>query len=88
MRNTILLLLMLSLSGCATDGAYGVAKTIYVGGKEVVIANADLLDETTLEKLEKIDDLACRYDKGREIVKKSMDADDTNASCTVGIGGE
>ena len=88
MRGIVMCMMVALLCGCATDGAYGVAKTIYVGGKEVVIANADLLDETTLEKLEKIDDLACRYDKGREIVKKSMDADDTNASCTVGIGGE
>ena len=85
MRIVVSILLLLMFSGCATDGAYGVARSIYVGGKEVVIANADLLDESTLEKLKTLDDAAVRYDKGRELVKKHMDADDTNGSCTAGI---
>ena len=87
MRIVVSILLLLMFSGCTTDGAYGVARSIYVGGKEVVIANADLLDESTLEKLKTLDDAAVRYDKGRELVKKHMDADDTNSSCTAGIGG-
>lgn len=88
MRISILFLVML-LSGCATDGAYSVAKTVYVGGKAVVIANADLLDDETLSKLERVDDIAERYDTARTIVKKSENVElDTNAtqSTVGGIG--
>ena len=62
-------------SGCATNGVYNVGKTIYVGGKAVVVMNADLLDEKTLNTLKKADDYATRYDDARGVVKKSLEAD-------------
>ena len=62
------------LSGCATDGVYNVGKTVYIGGKAVVIANADLLPQETLDKLDKVDDMATRYDETRTIVKEAADA--------------
>ena len=59
------------LSGCAQmDGVYNTGKKIYVGGREVVIQNADKLDEETLNKLERIDDYAGRYDKARTVVRE------------------
>jgi len=59
-------------AGCATDTAYGVAKTIYIGGKAVVVQNADLLDTKTLDTLKKADEYAKRYDEARGIVKKQI----------------
>ena len=58
----VAILTALIFNGCATDGIYSVGKTIYIGGKAVVIKNADLLDEDTLETLKKADDYASRYD--------------------------
>ena len=84
----IIVVLSLLFSGCATDGAYEVAKTVYVGGKAVVIANAYLLDEETISKLENVDNYATRYDTARTALKKAMDAVDTNLTLsTVGQGG-
>lgn len=60
-------------SGCATDGVYNVGKTVYIGGKAVVIANADLLPQETLDKLEKVDELATRYDETRSTVKEIVE---------------
>ena len=72
-------------SGCATDSAYNISKVVYIGGKAVVIANAGLLPPETLDKLERFDDVATRYDKARESIKKAMDAvEDTNTSSTAG----
>lgn len=65
------------LTGCVTDKAYTVGKTIYIGGKAVVIANSDLLDEETLEKLKSLDDKAVRYDTARTIIKKTVDGAST-----------
>ena len=74
-------LAVFAFSGCVTDKAYGIGKTIYVGGKAVVIQNADMLDENTLDKLRSIDDYATRYDKARGIVKKSLEKNtDVNSS--------
>ena len=68
-------------SGCATDGIYNVGKTVYIGGKAVVIQNADLLDEDTLATLKKADEYASRYDEARDTVKKSLETSaDTNSS--------
>lgn len=88
MKVIIIMCVCLLFSGCATDGAYSVAKTVYVGGKAVVIANADLLDEETISKLENVDNYATRYDTARTALKKAMDAVDTNLTLsTVGQGG-
>ena len=88
MKWIIISVLLLLLSGCATDTAYGVAKTVYVGGKAVVIANADLLDDETIAKLEKVDDYATRYDNARTVLKEALDVVDTNNTSTVGTGGK
>ena len=74
-RNTLLLLVsLLFLSGCATDGAYSVAKIAYVGGKQIVVINADLIDADTMAELKKIDRVAITYDGVRTEVKKNIDA--------------
>jgi len=72
MKYLITLVALLIFTGCVTDKPYGVAKTIYVGGKAVVIQNADLLDKATLDKLKNIDKYAKRYDEARTTVKKSL----------------
>ena len=64
------------ISGCsATDALYQTGKVIYVGGKKVVIANSDLLDEETLKTLSDLDDKAGRYDEARDIVKTAVGKD-------------
>ena len=84
-KGLLLILISLLFSGCATDGAYNISKVVYIGGKAVVIANADLLPPETLDKLERFDDMATRYDKARDSIKKAMAAvEDTNTSSTVG----
>ena len=60
-------------TGCVTDTAYAVTKTIYVGGKKIVINNAEKLSPETLEKLEKLDDYAVKYDETRTVVKNTID---------------
>lgn len=75
----------LLFSGCATDGVYNVGKTVYIGGKAVVIANADLLPQETLDKLEKADEIAARYDTMRTSVKQAIEAD-SNASSSSSTG--
>lgn len=86
MKIVLIALIAFMFSGCATDGAYNVGKVVYIGGKAVVIANADLLPPDTINKLERFDDMATRYDKARESLKKAMDAvEDTNTSSTAGI---
>lgn len=60
-------------TGCVTDKAYEVTKTIYVGGKKIVINNAENLSPETLEKLEKLDDYALKYDETRAVVRNTFD---------------
>ena len=60
-------------SGCATNGLYGVSKTIYIKGKEVVVENYDSLDEDTKRKLEAIDELAIKYDETRDKIVDDKD---------------
>ena len=80
-RNMLLLLVSLLFSGCATDGAYNVAKIAYVGGKQIVVINADLIDADTMAELKKIDRVAITYDGVRTAVKKNIDAtEDWNAT--------
>lgn len=63
--------LVMVIAGCSvTDKIYGVGKTIYIGGKEVVIQNADLLDKETLNRLDKLDDAAARYDSARSVIRE------------------
>ncbi len=50
---------MLSFSGCATDGVYGV-------GKAVVKSNNDKIKPETLDKLK-------RYDRTRTSVRETID---------------
>ena len=67
----LMLLVALQFSGCAaTDKVYNAGKTIYIGGKEVVIQNADKLSPETLNKLERLDDYAGRYDNARTVVRE------------------
>ena len=73
--------LILFLGGCATDGAYNVAKIAYVGGKQIVVINADLIDADTMAELKKIDRVAVTYDGVRTEVKKLEDVtEDGNAT--------
>lgn len=82
MKYLITLVTLLVLTGCVTDKPYAIGKTIYVGGRAVVIQNADLLDKSTMDKLKKVDEYAKRYDKARTTVKKSL-ADDVATSSTL-----
>jgi hypothetical protein len=79
MKYFLILLVLLGLSGCVTDSAYNVSKVVYIGGKAVVIANADLLPQDTLDKLEKVDELATRYDETRTVIKKAIEKEDNSA---------
>lgn len=58
-------------TGCATDGAYGVGKAIYKGGK--VVVQELPLKEDTKEKLSKVDTVATTYDKARTTVRNQLD---------------
>ena len=58
----------LMLSGCS--GVYDFGKGVYTTGKEVVILNADLLDENNTAKLKRVDDVATRIDKTKEVIEK------------------
>lgn len=49
---------------------YDTTKTVYLKGQEVVITNADLLDEKTIESLKSIDGVAVRIDNTKEIITK------------------
>ena len=73
MKTIAAIIAVMLLSGCATDGVYNVGKTVYIGGKAVVIANADLLPQETLDKLEKVDELATRYDETRSTIKEVVE---------------
>jgi hypothetical protein len=58
-------------TGCATDGAYNVGKSIYKGGK--VVVQELPLKEDTKEKLSKVDKVATTYDKARTAVRNQLD---------------
>lgn len=70
MKKVVLLLsfTVFILTGCVSQEAYELTKTIYIGGKKVVIANADKLSEETLKRLERLDNYAVSYDVGRKII--------------------
>jgi PBP1b-binding outer membrane lipoprotein LpoB len=72
MKYILIFILAILFSGCVTDKIYNAGKVVYIGGKKVVIANSDMLDEKTLEKLKSIDDKAIRYDSSRKIIKDSV----------------
>ena len=65
--------MIVAFTGCVTDTAYEVTKTIYVGGKKIVINNAENLSPETLQKLEKLDDYALKYDETRAVVRNTVD---------------
>ena len=60
-------------SGCATDRFYQAGKTIYVAGKQVVVANWDALPKDVQEKLKMVDKIATQYDKARTILKPALE---------------
>ncbi len=81
MKHTLLIAIvaLVALSGCsrmtpsvAASWAqmYDTTKTIYVKGQEVVITNADLLSDETLNTLKSVDEKATRIDKTKEIITK------------------
>ena len=82
MKLSIIVVLSLLFSGCATDGAYNVAKVAYIGGKQIVVINADLIDADTMNELKKIDRVAVTYDGVRTEVKKNIAMEDLNATTT------
>ena len=93
MKLLIIASLLLLFSGCATDGAYSVAKVAYIGGKQIVVINSDLIDDDTMAELKKIDRVAVTYDGVRTEVKKSIATEDLNATNIISdtnstVGGE
>ena len=80
----LLLTIALLFSGCATDALYSAGKTVYVGGKKVVIANWDELSPEAQAKLKAVDKYATKYDEGREIIKEELDASRGDGGSTVG----
>lgn len=84
MKLSLIVVLSLLFSGCATDGAYEVAKVAYIGGKQIVVINSDLIDDDTMAELKKIDRVAVTYDGVRTEVKKTIDAtEDLKATKTI-----
>lgn len=75
---TLAVVMVLGLTGCATDGLYYTGKTIYIGGKKVVVANRDRLDESTLNKLKAIDEKVVLYDKTRKVIRETDPKKDVN----------
>ena len=61
------------LTGCATDRFYQAGKTIYVAGKQVVVANWDALPKDVQEKLQMVDKIATQYDKARTMLKPAVE---------------
>ena len=66
-------LVLCAFTGCATDRFYQAGKTIYVAGKQVVVANWDALPKDVQEKLKKIDQIATQYDKARTVLKPAVE---------------
>jgi len=61
-------------AGCATDRFYQAGKTVYIAGKQVVIANWDTLPADVKEKLQRLDAAAAQYDKARTVLKPAVEA--------------
>ena len=80
MKLSLIVVLSLLFSGCATDGAYEVAKVAYIGGKQIVVINSDLIDDDTMAELKKIDRVAITYDGVRTEVKKNIAMEDLNTT--------
>ena len=80
MKLMIIVVLSLLFNGCATDGAYEVAKVAYIGGKQIVVINSDLIDDDTMAELKKIDRVAITYDGVRTEVKKNIAMEDLNTT--------
>ena len=80
MKLSLIVVLSLLFSGCATDGAYEVAKVAYIGGKQIVVINSDLIDNDTMAELKKIDRIAITYDGVRTEVKKNIAMEDLNTT--------
>lgn len=72
MKTLLIVIGCLLLSGCATDNAYSVAKIAYIGGKQILVINSDLIDANTIQELQKIDRVAVTYDGIRTEVKKTI----------------
>jgi len=62
-----------AFTGCATDRFYQAGKTIYVAGKQVVVANWDALPKDVQEKLKMVDKIATQYDKARTVLKPAVE---------------
>jgi uncharacterized protein YxeA len=73
MKKVLMVLIALIFVGCATDGLYEVSKSVYKGGKSVVKANKDLINDKTLKSLKKVDRVATGYDTIRSEVRKTTD---------------
>ena len=82
MKLSLIVVLSLLFNGCATDGAYEVAKVAYIGGKQIVVINSDLIDDDTMAELKKIDRVAITYDGVRTEVKKNIAMEDLNTTTT------
>jgi len=66
-------LVLCTFTGCATDRFYQAGKTIYVAGKQVVVANWDALPKDVQEKLKMVDKIATQYDKARTVLKPAVE---------------
>ena len=66
-------LVLCVFTGCATDRFYQAGKTVYIAGKQVIIANWDALPEEVKEKLKKVDAVASQYDKARDVLKPAVE---------------
>ena len=66
------IVLVLTFTGCITDGFYNVGKTIYVNGKRVVVAYSDNISPETLDSLKELDKNAKIYDELRKDIKKAQ----------------
>ena len=84
MKLLALLITALLFSGCATDALYQVGKTVYIGGKKVVIHNWDELSPDVQAKLKAVDKYATKYNEGREIIKEELDASQVDGGSTAG----
>ncbi|WP_294967126.1 hypothetical protein [Sulfurimonas sp.] len=73
---------LIGFSGCATDKAYEVGKSVYIGGKSVVKANDDLIRKSTMDTLKNVDRVAVGYNTIRtevrtDLKKKIVDTNST-----------
>ena len=76
-----ILTITLLFNGCAV---YEVGKTVYVGGKKVVINNWAELSPEVQAKLKAVDKYATIYDEGRETLKEELGASTDDGGSSVG----